>query len=63
MTYLLMTWYGDGDEPQLQTALSGKELYELIAVADSRLLRYRVFRLFVDEDGSWDLVDEEDNPI
>ena len=63
MISILMTWYGDGDEPQLETFGFEAELYEAIAVADSRRLRYRLFRLYVDENFGIDLLDEEGNPV
>ena len=63
MTYILMTWYGDGDEPQLQTVISRRDLYAAIAIFESRRLRYKIFRLFVNSDSTVSLFDEEDNPI
>lgn len=63
MIYILMTWYGDGDEPQLETFGFEAELYEAIAIADIRRLHYRLFRLYVDENLRIDLIDDEDNPV
>lgn len=63
MIYLLMTWYGDGDEPQLQTVISRRDLYAAIAIFESRQLRYKIFRLFVEGDAHVDLLDDEDNPV
>lgn len=63
MIYLLMTWYGDGDEPQLQMVESRRDLYAAIAIFESRRLRYRVFRLLVNSDLTVSLFDEEDNPV
>lgn len=63
MIYILMTWYGDGDEPQLQIVVSKKDLYAAIAVFESRRLRYKIFRLLIEGDAHVELLDEEDNPV
>ena len=63
MIYLLMTWYGDGDEPQLQTVFSQRDLYAAIAIFDSRRLYYKVFRLLVEGNAHVELLDDEDNPV